>query len=534
MAQSTPTLNYTNGVITGTATRTFTVASAISNETPIVTNFSSPVYVKAVVSNMINFRLTGGTINITQPGMLTPNGYQNYRFVSGNGRVYSLDFGGLVDAYQTAPQGSRPSFPNMGNPFGVANVGAGDLVSDPLTHRIYLITSAASPLVVAGNPTSVQSGDQAGSSSTYALLNSPMSILPIPGQRNKVWVADKGNNKIKILNVETQTTTDQTVNGVTLIAPVGLATNPNGTILYVTDANRLIKIDLSNNNATVIAGATTAGDVDGGLGTSRLNNPMGITVDRDGNVFIADKLNHKIKIYVPSVGDVVTIAGNGTPGDVLGQDQAAQFNQPVSLLYDYGANTIQVSDYGNNKVKTLTFTTAYNINPAVPAGLSFNKFTGVISGTPTLYTPLRNYTVTLDNGTGTAQIVLPIQVLDIPPANLNYSSSANIFTVGTTITNILPSNTGGVIASYSVYPALPPGLSMSATTGIISGTPTEGTVQTDYVITGSNTGGTITSTVSIYVQGPPYNMGYSRAQAVLVQNEPAYLMALPMSYPAAT
>jgi hypothetical protein len=131
-------------------------------------------------------------------------------------------------------------------------------------------------------------------------------------------------------------------------------------------------------------------------------------------------------------------------------------------------------------------------------------------------------------------MVLPIQVLDIPPTNLNYSSSANIFTVGTAITSILPSNSGGVIASYSVYPALPPGLTMSATSGIISGTPTEGTVQTDYVITGVNTGGTISSTVSIYVQGPPYNMGYSRAQAVLVQNEPAYLVALPMSYPAAT
>ena len=314
-------------------------------------------------------------------------------------------------------------------------------------------------MVVVGNPSAVQSGDQSGGVNSSVLMHSPMSVLKIPSQRNKVWVADKGNNKIKILNVETQTTIDQPVNGVTLNAPVGLGLDPTGTILYVTDANRLIKIELNNNNnATVVAGASAAGDVDGGIGTSRLNNPMGIAVDRDGHVFIADKLNHKIKIYVPSVGDVVTIAGNGTAGDVLGQDQTAQFNQPVALTYDYGANTLQVSDYGNNKIKTLTFTTAYNINPAVPAGLSFNKFTGVISGTPTLYTPLRNYTITLDNGTGTAQIVLPMQVLDIPPTNLTYSSSANIFTVGTPIINILPNNTGGVIASYSVYPSLPPGL----------------------------------------------------------------------------
>ncbi|MCZ2477915.1 hypothetical protein G9H58_07555 [Aquirufa antheringensis] len=531
-----PTLSYSNGTLTGSATRTFTVGTAIASETPSVTNFSNSVYVKSVVSNLINFRNTGGgSIGITQPGMLYPNGYQNYRFASGNGRVYSLEYGGLADAYQTAPQGSRPSFPNMGTPFGVATIAAGDLVSDPSSHRIYLVTSAQSPLVIVGNSTTSQSGDQAGGVNTNVLMNSPMAILPIPGQRNQVWVADKGNNKIKILNVETQTTTDLTITGVTLNAPVGLATDPTGTaFLYVTDSNRLIKIDLSSNTATVIAGSTTAGDIDGVVGTSRLNNPMGIAVDRDGNVFIADKLNHKIKIYVPSAGELVTIAGNGTAGDVLGQDQTAQFNQPVAILYDYGANTLQVSDYGNNKIKTLTFTTAYTIAPAVPTGLSFNKFTGIISGTPTNYTPLRNYTITLDNGAGTAQMVLPIQVLDIPPTNLNYSSSANIFTVGTAITNLLPSNTGGVIASYSVYPSLPAGLSMSATTGIISGTPTEGTVQTDYVITGTNTGGTITSTVSIYVQGPPYNMGYSRAQAVLVQNDPAYLMALPMSYPAAT
>ncbi|MFM1971880.1 MAG: hypothetical protein RL185_562, partial [Bacteroidota bacterium] len=506
----TPTLNYSNGSLTGTSTRTFTVASAISSETPQVSNFASSVYVKAIVSNLINFRNTGGgSIGITQPGMLYPNGYQNYRFASGNGRVYSLDYGGLVDAYQTAPQGSRPSFPSMGTPYSVATIAAGDLVSDPSTHRIYLVTSASTPTVVVGNPSLAQSGDQPGGVNAAVLMSSPMSILPIPGLRNQVWVADKGNNKIKILNVETQTTTDQVVNGVTLNAPVGLALDPTGTILYVTDANRLIKIELTNNNtASVIAGAATAGDIDGVVGTSRLNNPMGIAVDRDGNVFIADKLNHKIKIYVPSAGELVTIAGNGTAGDVLGQDQTAQFNQPVAILYDYGANTLQVSDYGNNKIKTLTFTTAYTIAPAVPTGLSFNKFTGIISGTPTNYTPLRNYTITLDNGAGTAQMVLPIQVLDIPPTNLNYSSSANIFTVGTAITNLLPSNTGGVIASYSVYPSLPAGLSMSTTTGIISGTPTEGTVQTDYVITGTNTGGTITSTVSIYVQGPPYNMGY--------------------------
>ncbi len=530
-----PTLNYSNGSITGTATRSYTVASSIANETPIVSNFSSPVYVKAVVTNMQNFRLSGGgAIGITQPGVLYPNGYQNYRFASGNGRVYSLDYGGLIDAYQTAGYGSRPNFPNMGTPYGIATVAAGDLVSDPSTHRIYLVTSAQSPLVVAGNPSNVQSGDQSGGSNAYVLMNAPMTILPVPGQRNKVWVADKGNNKIKILNVETQTTTDQIINGVTLNAPVGLATDPSGSYLYVTDANRLIKIDLANNNATVLAGAAAAGDVDGTVGTSRLNTPMGIAVDMDGNIFIADKMNHKIKIYVPSAAAIVTIAGNGVAGDVLGQDQTAQFNQPVSLTYDWGGNTLQVSDYGNNKIKTLTFTKAYNISPSLPSGLNFNKFTGVISGTPTLYSSLRSYTISLDNGAGTAQIVLPIQVLDIPPTNLNYSSSSNIFTVGNQIINLLPTNSGGVIASYTVYPSLPAGLSMSASTGIISGTPSEGTVQTDYVITGTNTGGTISSTVSIYVQGPPYNMGYSRAQAVLVQNEPAYLAALPMSYPAAT
>ena len=530
-----PTLDYTNGTLSGTAQRSFTVASAIVNETPVVTNFSSPIYVKAVVSNMINFRLSGGALSISQPGTLFPNGYQNYRFASGNGRVYSLDFGGLSDAYQTAPQGSRPSFPNMGTPFSVVTVAAGDLVSDPSTHRIYLVTSAATPMVVVGNSSASQSGDQAGSANANVLMNSPMAMLPIPGQRNQVWVADKGNNKIKILNVETQTTTDLAISGVTLNAPVGLALDDTRNYLYVTDSNRLIRVNLSTLAATVVAGATTSGDIDGGAGTSRLNNPMGIAVDRDGNVFIADKLNHKIKIFVPSMGDVVTIAGNGSAGDVLGQDQTAQFNQPVAVIYDYGSNTLQVSDYGNNKIKTLTFTKAYDVSPSLPEGLVLNRFSGVISGTPTRYTVLRNYTITLDNGSGSpAQLVMPIQVLDIPPTALSYSSPSNIFTVGSPIVNNIPTNTGGVIASYSVYPSLPSGLTMNTSTGIISGTLTEGTVQTEYIITGTNTGGTVTSTVSIYVQGPPYNMGYSRAQAVLVQNEPAYLMALPMSYPAAT
>ena len=62
-----------------------------------------------------------------------------------------------------------------------------------------------------------------------------------------------------------------------------------------------------------------------------------------------------------------------------------------------------------------------------------------------------------------------------------------------------PTNTGGTVVSWSVTPSLPAGLTLSTTTGVITGTPTAVTSSATYTISATNTGGTASTTVEITV-----------------------------------
>lgn len=83
------------------------------------------------------------------------------------------------------------------------------------------------------------------------------------------------------------------------------------------------------------------------------------------------------------------------------------------------------------------------------------------------------------------------------PSALSYTSPGTII-VGTAITSLTPS-VSGTVTSYSVSPALPPGLTLNATTGVISGTPTAAAPNTSYVIQASNSSGSATDTIQFAV-----------------------------------
>src|SRR6266496_3570460 len=84
------------------------------------------------------------------------------------------------------------------------------------------------------------------------------------------------------------------------------------------------------------------------------------------------------------------------------------------------------------------------------------------------------------------------------PTNLSYPSP-NTFAQGVPITNLNPTVAGGLQVSYSVSPALPAGLSLNTSTGVISGTPTAPTATATYTVTVSNTSGSTSFGVVITV-----------------------------------
>src|SRR5204862_9118 len=127
--------------------------------------------------------------------------------------------------------------------------------------------------------------------------------------------------------------------------------------------------------------------------------------------------------------------------------------------------------------------TSYAISPALPAGLSFNTSSGVISGTPTALASVTGYTVTATNTGGSTTATVTITVVDVAPAALTYTTSPVTYTKGSAITANSPANSGGPVTSYAISPALPAGLSLDTTTGVISGTPSALAVATGYIVT---------------------------------------------------
>jgi hypothetical protein len=102
-----------------------------------------------------------------------------------------------------------------------------------------------------------------------------------------------------------------------------------------------------------------AGCVDGSRAIARFNNPYGICVDLEDNIYVADSGNHTIR-KITQNGVTITIAGlSGTSGRTDGLGSAARFNYPTKLCCDFDGN-IFVSDTRNHTIRKITKTPLTN------------------------------------------------------------------------------------------------------------------------------------------------------------------------------
>jgi hypothetical protein len=98
------------------------------------------------------------------------------------------------------------------------------------------------------------------------------------------------------------------------------------------------------------------------------------------------------------------------------------------------------------------------------------------------------------------------------PAGLSYRSSSINGTVGSAIANLSPTVTGSGI-TYSIDPALPSGLLLNPTTGVVSGTPLLPSASTIYTVTATNVGGNTTTELTIEVVSPAFTLTITRVGA---------------------
>ncbi len=216
---------------------------------------------------------------------------------------------------------------------------------------------------VAGNLTNGYSGENVAG--VIAQLWSPQSIA-IDNAGN-LYIADRGNHVIRRVgldgNIMTFAGTGQLgssgdggpARDASFNEPTGLAFDSIGN-LYVADSqnNRIRKISSSGIITTVVGTGAQDFSGDGGQAVlASLNFPTAVAIDKDGNLYVADTDNNRIR-KVTIDGMIRSIAGitvDGFSGDD-GQATEAELNYPMGIAVDATGN-VYIADTGNHRVRKI-------------------------------------------------------------------------------------------------------------------------------------------------------------------------------------
>jgi sugar lactone lactonase YvrE len=192
-------------------------------------------------------------------------------------------------------------------------------------------------------------------------FNSPVSLI-LDAQSN-IYVADKNNNRIRIIRTG-NLVGDFAGNGIAGnkngLADSAEFNNPQGVLVdaqgnvYVSDTYNYSIRKISSGQVSTFAGNGQSGFMDATGTNAQFVYPQGMALDQQGNIYVAD--NTRIRMITPS-GVVSTLAGTGVSGYNDGSGLVAQFNGASAVATDAGGN-VYVADFGNNRVRKITPTGA--------------------------------------------------------------------------------------------------------------------------------------------------------------------------------
>ena len=388
-----------------------------------ITELGNRVRIVTIANGNINTVAGTGTANYSGDGSLSVSAEINSpfsSFVAENGDLYIADTYNYCIRKVKASDGKISTVAGEGGTSGylgdalqsrvaalnyqsaVISDAAGNIyMVDQANNRIRKINSATGYMsTVAGTGNPGLAGD--GGLATLADLDGPTGIAV--DAAGNLYITDSNNHIVRKVNASDGKI--NTIGGTAGLSgfsgdgalatvakfdtPTGIALDANGNI-FIADLsnNRIRKIDAGTGNISTFAGSGTAGFSGDGAAANlaKLNGPSAIAIDANGDVYIADTQNSRVRKVNASDGNISTVAGNGTAG-YTGDGNAAT---SAALMYPEGVATdalgnIFISDTDNNCIRKVN-SSDNKISTIAGTGISGYSGDGGLGTSAKMYYP---------------------------------------------------------------------------------------------------------------------------------------------------